>query len=69
LAFGVIFVSDEPGKPQVAAIVWEGDSLEVLRSFPEGVMQNFGFELWKSKQRFRVVKARLAQEKKREKRG
>jgi phage-related protein len=126
-------MSGESERPKLAEIVWEGDSKEVLRSFPEAVMQNFGFELWqlqqgerplnyrplpsvgsgvfelrdqdergwyrvvylsriadviyvlhcfekksrempgkdfqKSKQRFRAVKARLAQEKKREKRS
>ena len=125
-------MSDESERPKLAEIVWEGDSKEVLRSFPEAAMQNFGFELWqlqqgerplnyrplpsvgsgvfelrdqdergwyrvvylsriddviyvlhcfeksrempgkdfqKSKQRFRAVKARLAQEKKREKRS
>lgn len=33
-----------------AAIAWEGDSLEVLRSFPDGVRQNFGFQLWQLQQ-------------------
>ena len=127
-----MFMSDESERPKLAAITWEGDSRDVLKSFPEAVMQNFGFELWqlqqgerplnyrplpsvgsgvfelrdqdergwyrvvylsriddviyvlhcfeksrempgkdfqKSKQRFRAVKARLAQEKKREKRS
>jgi phage-related protein len=126
-------MSEKSDGPKLAAIVWEGDSLEVLGSFPEGVTQNFGFELWqlqqgerprnyrplpsigpgvlelrdqdesrwyrvvylsrtddviyvlhcfekksrempgkdfqKSKQRLKAVKARLAEEKKREKRG
>jgi len=39
-------VSDETGESRLAQIVWEGDSREVLRGFPEGVRQNFGFELW-----------------------
>lgn len=30
----------------LAAIVWEGDSKEVLQSFPDGVRQNLGFQLW-----------------------
>lgn len=29
-----------------AQIVWEGDSREVLKAFPDDVKQNFGFELW-----------------------
>jgi phage-related protein len=43
-------VSDEFGKSKLATIVWEGDSKEVLRSFPKGVIQNFGFELWQLQQ-------------------
>jgi phage-related protein len=36
--------------PKLATVVWEGDSREVLQSFPEGVRQNFGFELWQLQQ-------------------
>jgi len=36
--------------PRDAAIAWEGDSREVLQSFPEDVRQNFGFELWQLQQ-------------------
>jgi phage-related protein len=39
-------VSDQRERPQHAAIVWEGDSREVLHSFPDGVRQNLGFQLW-----------------------
>jgi phage-related protein len=39
-------VSDETEKSRLATIAWEGDSREVLKGFPEGVRQNFGFELW-----------------------
>jgi phage-related protein len=45
-----VAVSDEAERPKLAAIVWEGDSLEVLKTFPEVVMQNFGFELWQLQQ-------------------
>jgi phage-related protein len=31
----------------LAAIVWEGDSREVLLAFPESVRQNLGFQLWR----------------------
>ena len=31
---------------RLATIAWEGDSREVLKSFPEDIRQNFGFELW-----------------------
>lgn len=31
-------------------MVWEGDSREVLQSFPEDVKQNLGFELWQLQQ-------------------
>jgi phage-related protein len=39
-------VSDETEENRLAQIAWEGDSREVLKSFPEGVRQNFGFDLW-----------------------
>jgi phage-related protein len=39
-------VSDETEESRLAQIAWEGDSREVLKGFPEGVRQNFGFELW-----------------------
>jgi phage-related protein len=39
-------VSDEIDENRLATIAWEGDSREVLKGFPEGVRQNFGFELW-----------------------
>jgi len=43
-------VSDQPERPQFATVAWEGDCLEVLRAFPEGVRQNLGFELWQLQQ-------------------
>jgi phage-related protein len=43
-------MSDGPERPKLAEIVWEGDSREVLRGFPEAVVQNFGFELWQLQQ-------------------
>ena len=39
-------MSDEIEESRLATIAWEGDSREVLKGFPEGVRQNFGFELW-----------------------
>ena len=36
--------------PKYATVVWEGDSSEVLQSFPEHVRHNFGFELWQLQQ-------------------
>lgn len=33
-----------------AVIAWEGDSREVLISFPESVRQNLGFYLWQLQQ-------------------
>ena len=36
--------------PGYATVVWEGDSREVLQAFPQGVRQNFGFELWRLQQ-------------------
>jgi len=42
----VALVSDETEESRLAEIAWEGDSREILKGFPEGVRQNFGFELW-----------------------
>lgn len=39
-------MTSPPDHTQFAAIVWEGDSREILQAFPDGVRQNFGFELW-----------------------
>jgi hypothetical protein len=39
-------VSGESEKPELAIVAWEGDSREILKAFPEGVMQNLGFQLW-----------------------
>jgi len=39
-------VSGEAEKTKLATVVWEGDSREVLKAFPEQVTQNLGFELW-----------------------
>ena len=46
----LIRVTDESKKPKLAAIVWEGDSREVLKAFSEEVTQNLGFELWQLQQ-------------------
>jgi phage-related protein len=46
----VAFVSDETEKTGLATVVWEGDSREVLKGFPDDVKQNFGFELWQLQQ-------------------
>lgn len=43
-------MSEEAERPEHAAIAWEGDSREVLRSFPEGARQNLGFQLWQLQQ-------------------
>jgi phage-related protein len=39
-------VRGELQEPELAIVVWEGDSRDVLRTFPEGVKENLGFELW-----------------------
>jgi len=39
-------VNDEIDESRLATIAWEGDSRDVLKSFPAGVRQNFGFGLW-----------------------
>jgi phage-related protein len=46
----VVPVSDETEKAKLATVVWEGDSREILKDFPEEVMQNLGFELWQLQQ-------------------
>lgn len=43
-------MNDRAEIPRNAAVAWEGDSREVLQSFPEDVRQNFGFELWQLQQ-------------------
>ncbi|MGH9605138.1 MAG: type II toxin-antitoxin system RelE/ParE family toxin [Terracidiphilus sp.] len=36
----------DPDQPESAEIEWEGDSKEVLSSFPSDVKSTFGFSLW-----------------------
>ncbi len=43
-------MSDSPEISRHASVAWEGDSREILQSFPEKVRQNFGFELWQLQQ-------------------
>jgi phage-related protein len=43
-------VRSEDEKPKLASVAWEGDSPEVLKSFPQTVTENFGFELWQLQQ-------------------
>ena len=43
-------MSSNSGTPENAVIAWEGDSREVLQSFPDGVKQNLGFQLWQLQQ-------------------
>jgi phage-related protein len=46
----VAWMNGQSESPRHAAIAWEGDSKEVLQSFPEDARQNFGFELWQLQQ-------------------
>ena len=46
----IAHVSDETEKTKLATVVWEGDSREALKAFPEEVTQNLGFELWQLQQ-------------------
>jgi phage-related protein len=47
----VLPVSDqEEGPSKYAAVAWEGDTKAVLLSFPDGVRQNLGFQLWQLQQ-------------------
>lgn len=43
-------MSDELERQPLATIAWEGDSREVLQSFPGEVRQNLGFQLWQLQQ-------------------
>jgi phage-related protein len=43
-------VSDQFERPRDAVVAWEGDSREVLHSFPDDVRQNLGFQLWQLQQ-------------------
>jgi len=46
----VAVLSGQVEERKHAIVVWEGDSREVLQSFPEAVRQNLGFELWQLQQ-------------------
>jgi phage-related protein len=46
----IYLAPSEDEKPKLASIVWEGDSREVLKAFPQAVTENFGFELWQLQQ-------------------
>ena len=50
LAAIVALVSDQSERPKYGTVAWEGDSREVLQSFPEDVRQNLGFQLWQLQQ-------------------
>jgi len=39
-------MSDRVEGPHFASVAWEGDSCEILQSFPSDVRQNLGFQLW-----------------------
>jgi len=43
-------LSEPSERPKYAAVAWEGDSREVLLSFPADVRQNLGFQLWQLQQ-------------------
>ena len=43
-------MSDEAETSKHAIVVWEGDSREILQSFPSEVQQNLGFQLWQLQQ-------------------
>ena len=37
---------EQEQKTELASVVWEGDSLEVLRSFPAAIRREFGIEIF-----------------------
>ena len=43
-------MSDEAEKSKHATVIWEGDSREILQSFPSDVQQNLGFQPWQLQQ-------------------
>lgn len=44
-------MSGETGSDlKYATVVWEGNSREILQSFPEGARENLGFDLWRLQQ-------------------
>jgi phage-related protein len=43
-------VSNQAERSKYATVVWEGDSREVLQTFPEDVRENLGFQLWQLQQ-------------------
>ena len=43
-------MDDHLERPQYAAVAREGNSREVLHSFPDDVRQNLGFQLWQLQQ-------------------
>lgn len=43
-------MADEFKRPLYAAVAWEGDSREILLTFPESITQNLGFQLWQLQQ-------------------
>lgn len=43
-------MNDQSERPRYAAVAWEGDSREVLQTFPEDARQNLGFQLWQLQQ-------------------
>ena len=49
-------VSEKGGDVRIyARVVWEGDSKEVLQSFPKAARQNLDFELWRLQQGERPI--------------
>jgi phage-related protein len=42
-----LILSFERPKDETVDVVWEGDSLEVIRDFPMSVRQDLGAELWR----------------------
>jgi phage-related protein len=40
-------LASENRETTVAEVVWEGDSLEIIRSFPGPIRQDLGAELWR----------------------
>jgi len=43
-------VNGEAAHPKLATVAWEGDSREVLKTFPDAVKESLGFELWQLQQ-------------------
>jgi phage-related protein len=60
LDFGITVdsVNDKAEKSEYVTVAWEGDSREILRTFPGDVQRNMGFQLWQLQRGERPIDCR-----------